>query len=122
MPRKQEREQRKGRQGIMGQLRANQCEDHKDDRDACDQIVVDFVLPVAGIADSGLLLAPQLPDQPRQLNRPGKETDENRHEVERQKQQIHPKRTRPVTFHRGQRATNDMPPDSDRKEFAVSLN
>ena len=85
MPRKQERKQRKGRQGIMGQLRANQCEDSKDDRDACEEIVIDFVPPVAGISDPGLLLAPQLPDQPRQLDRPGKETDENCHEVEWQK-------------------------------------
>ena len=83
MPRKQEREQRKGRQGIMGQLSANQCEDHKNDRDACQQIVVDFVPAVAGIAHSGLLLSPQLPNQPRQLDRPGKEADEDRYKIER---------------------------------------
>jgi hypothetical protein len=67
----------------MGQLSANQCEDHKNDRDACQQIVVDFVLLVTGIADSGLLLSPQLPNQPRKLNRPGKEADENRYKIER---------------------------------------
>ena len=56
----------------MGQLGADQCEDHKNDHDSCQQIVVGFVPAVTGIAGSGLLLSPQLPNQPRKLDRPGK--------------------------------------------------
>ena len=48
MPRKQKREQRKGRQRVMRQLRADQCEDDENDHDAREQIFVDRNSAVAG--------------------------------------------------------------------------
>src|SRR5204863_3759806 len=119
---KQEREERKGRQRVMGQQRCNQCEDHKNDCDAGEEIIIELVSAVAGTGVPGLFLSPQLPDQPRQLDRPGKETYKDCYKIEWQEQQVHPKRARPVTFHRRKRTTNDMSPDSNCQELAVSLN
>ena len=83
VPRKQEREQRKSRQGVMRQLRANQRKDNKNDPDACQKISVDHFPAVAGGAEPGLFISPQSADQPRQFDRPGKKTDEDCHKVER---------------------------------------
>src|SRR5439155_8944126 len=101
VPGEQKREQRKRRQGVMRQLGSYERENDENDRNANDQIIVDFVPAVAGIClsavawakadDPGLFLAPQLPNQPRQLDRPRKKADKDRYEIERQKQEIHSK-------------------------------
>jgi hypothetical protein len=57
MSRKQEGEQRKSWQSVMGQLRCNQSEDHKDDRDAREKIIVDLAPAVTRICDCSFLSA-----------------------------------------------------------------
>src|SRR5258708_10401484 len=106
----------------MGQLRFNECEDHEKDSKAREEITVDLIPAVAGIADPGLSSPPQSPNQPWQFDRPRKKTDKDGHKIKRQKEQVHPEGIRAVTFHGRKRPTNNMPADSNRKELAVRLN
>src|SRR3954469_23665752 len=94
----------------MHQPSRHESEDPENNKDAGQKIDVQRVT-----------VAPQLPNEPRELDRPGEKREENRHEIKGQEQQVSADRCRSMSADRRDRSSKDMSSDTDAEELPVCL-
>ena len=102
MPRQQKREERKGRQDVVRQLRFHDREDDDDHCDARDQIKIE-----------GIAIPPEAPREPRNFYRPWRESDKDGEEIKRQEEERGENRTSAVPLHRAERTPDDVAAKTD---------
>ena|SRR5205823_14243389 len=95
----------------MRQLRGDERENGEYGNDSADQIQINRV---GSFSDSV--------EEPRQFDRPWKEAEKYRNEVQRQQQEIKAERFRSVSFHCSNGASDNVSTNSDPEKFAVGLN
>ena len=109
----------------MGQLGLYERENNENDRGTRDKVAVDLIPPALVPhlwGGRGLLFSPQFPYQPWQFDRPREKADKNRYEIKRKEQEIHTERISAVTLHRGKRATDDVPANSNDEKLSAGSN
>src|SRR2546421_3597913 len=97
MSSKEQGEERKRRQRVMGQFRFDQSKDEKNDSSAAEQVDVDV-----GAVGRPTAFAPKFFCERRQFDRPRKKAGKDGDEIKRQEKQINAQRIRAMAFHRAE--------------------